>query len=213
MTRRTRTGFAIVAVVVVLPIAAFVVLWTALSEPNSLPTFQREITLPNHGSLIIDGKKSGRSEHGYSQRAGYRSPGSTGIEWFGEVSDGVVSKVYQAGPLLVVIDFPAAQLYVRSKNAHWKNLALVFPDDLGPFPVSFYVEKTSLTAEEVLRIDRLGGKHGRKYPTTYIQSFDPNTRDLNCSYYLDNQSSWPLHLRLSEDGTRLSLIDIGAIAQ
>jgi hypothetical protein len=159
--------------------------------------------------LIIDGNRHGRSEHGFSQRAGYRPQGSNEIEWFGEVSDGVEPQVYQAGPLLVVIDFPAAQLYVRMVEKTWKNLVLIFPDDLGPFPISFYAEKNGLTASEVSRINQLGGKRERKYPTTYIESFDPQTRDLNCSYHVDNISSWPLHLRLSDDGTRLVLVAIG----
>ena len=162
--------------------------------------------------MIIDGEQRSRSEHGFSQRAGYRPPGSAEIEWFGDVSDGVEPQVYEAGPLVVVIDLPAAQLYVRRHNENWKNLALIFPDDLGPFPVSFYAEKNSLTAEEVSRISELGGKRERKYPTTYIQSFDPQTRDLKCSYHVDNKSSWPLHLRLSDDGTRLVLVAIGGLS-
>jgi hypothetical protein len=189
--------------------------------------------------LIIDGEQRSRSEHGFSQRAGYRPPGSADIEWFGDVSDGVEPQVYQAGPLVVVIDLPAAQLYVRTHvgraeteqapgdgggrfNLHrlvgptakenWKSLALIFPDNLGPFPISFYAEKNGLTAEEISRINELGGKRERKYPTTYIQSFDPATHDLKCSYYVDNKSSWPLHLRLSDDGTHLVLVAIGGLS-
>ena len=178
----------------------------------------------------------GRSEHGFSQRAGYRPSGTAKIEWFGEVSDGVEPQVYQAGPLVVVIDLPAAQLYIRTHvvsaameqkrdgrdggvnlpdvakprvEERWKSLALIFPDDLGPFPISYYSERNGLTIEEVSRINELGGKREQKYPTTYIQGFDPETRDLKCSYQVDNKSSWPLHLRLSADGTRLALIGIG----
>jgi len=219
MTRGIKIGLTVGGIVVVLPIVAVVVLFVGMSvmsvgisEVQSLQIFRREIRLPNQASLIIDGKKSGRSEHGFSQRAGYRPPGSAEIEWFGDVSDGVEPLVYQAGPLVVVIDLPAAQLFVRNREDNWKNLALIFPDDLGPFPISFYVEKNGLTAEEVLRINELGGKRQRKYPTTYIQSFDPKTRDLECSYHVDNRSSWPLHLRLSEDGTRLVLVAIGDLS-
>ena len=219
MTRGIKICLMVGGIVVVLPIVAVVVLFVGMSvmsvgisEVQSLQIFRREIRLPNQASLIIDGKKCGRSEHGFSQRAGYRPPGSAEIEWFGDVSDGVEPLVYQAGPLVVVIDLPAAQLFVRNREDNWKNLALIFPDDLGPFPISFYVEKNGLTAEEVLRINELGGKRQRKYPTTYIQSFDPKTRDLECSYHVDNRSSWPLHLRLSEDGTRLVLVAIGDLS-
>ena len=219
MTRGIKIGLTVGGIVVVLPIIAIVVLFVGMSvmsvgisEVQSLQIFRREIRLPNQASLIIDGKKSGRSEHGFSQRAGYRPPGSAEIEWFGDVSDGVEPQVYQAGPLVVVIDLPAAQLFVRNREDNWKNLALIFPDDLGPFPISFYVEKNGLTAEEVLRINELGGKRQRKYPTTYIQSFDPKTRDLECSYHVDNRSSWPLHLRLSDDGTSLVLVAIGGLS-
>ena len=127
------------------------------------------------------------------------------------MSDGVEPQVYQSGPLVVVIDLPSASLFVRTSKSqeNWKNLALVFPNDLGPFPISFYAERSGLTTEEVSRINELGGKRERKYPTTYIQSFDPETRDLRCSYHVDNRSSWPLHLRLSEDGTHLALVAIG----
>jgi hypothetical protein len=236
MPRGIKIGIIVAGIVVVLPIVAIAVLFVGMSQFKPSQTVRREIPLANHGSLIIDGKERGRSEHGFSQRAGYRAPGSAEIEWFGDVSDGVEPQVYQAGPLVVVIDLPAAQLYVRTHAVHaetgpehdggdgrvnlhrivrpigeenWKNLALIFPDDLGPFPISFYAERNGLTTEEVSRVNELGGKRERKYPTTYIQSFDPETRDLTCSYHVDNKSSWPLHLRLSEDGTHLALVGIG----
>ena len=212
MTRGIKIGLTVGGIVAVLPIVAIVVLFVGMPQLEPSPTVRREIRVANHGSLIIDGKKRSRSEHGSSQRAGYRPPGSREIEWFGDVSDGVEPQVYQAGPLVVVIDLPAAQLYVRTHEKNWKNLALLFPDDLGPFPISFYAEKNGLTAEEVSRINELGGKRERKYPTTYIQSFDPETRDLKCSYYVDDKSSWPLHLRLSDDGTRLVLVAVGGLS-
>ena len=222
MPRGIKIGIIVAGIVVVLPILGVVALFVGVSLFNkeSQIVLRREIPLANHGTLIIDGEQRGRSEHGFSQRAGYRAPGSAEIEWFGDVSDGVEPQVYQAGPLLVVIDLPAAQLYVRTDVVNgetvrpaveklWKNLALVFPDDLGSFPISFYAERSGLTTAEVSRINELGGKRERKYPTTYIQSFDPETRDLKCSYHVDNKVSWPLHLRLSEDGTHLALVGIG----
>ena len=224
MTRRVKIGLVVGGfILVVLPIVAIVLLFVGLSFFNEAwsQVARREIQLPNHGSLIIDGKRSGRSEHGFSQRAGYRPPGSTEIEWFGDVSDGVEPQVYEAGPLLVVIDLPAAQLYVRTHTAdsvgpnvkeNWKNLALIFPNDLGPFPISFYAEKNGLTVEEVSKINELGGKRDQKWPTTYIQSFDPKTRNLKCSYHVDNKNSWPLDLRLSDDGSRLTLVAIGEVS-
>ena len=239
MTRGIKIGLTAGGIVALLPIIAIVLLFLGTSQLKPSQTARREIPLANHGSLIIDGEQRSRSEHGFSQRAGYHAPGSGEIEWFGDVSDGVEPQVYQAGPLVVVIDLPAAQLYVRTHvvraeteqapgdgggrvNLHrivsptakenWKSLALIFPDDLGPFPISFYAERNGLTAEEVSRINELGGKRERKYPTTYIQSFDPETRDLKCSYYVDNKSSWPLHLRLSDDGTRLILVAIGGLS-
>ena len=211
MSRGIRIGIIVAGIVVVLPIVAIVLLFVGISMLQDKPSqiFRREISLANHGSLIIDGEERSRSEHGFSQRAGYRPPGPAEIEWFGDVSDGVEPQVYQAGLLIVVIDLPAAQLYVRTHEKNWKDLALIFPNDLGPFPISFYAERNGLTTEEVSRINELGGKRERKYPTTYIQSFDPETRDLSCSYHVDNMSSWPLHLRLSEDGTHLALLGIG----
>ena len=214
MTRRIKIGIIVGGIVVVLPtvtVVTIVALFVFMLQGEPVPTVRREIGLANHGTLIIDGKVRGRSEHGFSQRAGYRSPGSGEVEWFGDVSDGVEPQVYQAGLLVVVIDLPAAQLYVRTHDRNWKNLALVFPDDLGPFPISFYAERNGLTTAEISRINELGGKRERKYPTTYIQSFDPETRDLMCSYHVDNKSSWPLHLRLSEDGTHLELIGISNV--
>lgn len=215
MTRAIKIGLAVAGVMAVLSIAAIVAigaLFVAMSEFNLPQTIRREIHLANQGSLIIDGKIRGRSEHGFSQSAGYRPPGSAEIEWFGDVSDGVEPQFYQAGPLVVVIDVPAAQLFVRRSEKNWKSLALVFPNDLGPFPISFYAERNGLALEEVSRINELGGKRDQKWPTTYIQSFDPETRDLMCSYHVDNKSSWPLHLRLSEDGTHLAVIEIGGLS-
>ncbi|HEV3394237.1 MAG TPA: hypothetical protein VG103_12100 [Chthoniobacterales bacterium] len=211
MSRGIKIGIIAAGIVVVLPIVAIGMLFVGMSQFEPSPTVRREMVLANHGSLIIDGNERSQSEHGFSQSAGYRPPGSAEIEWFGDVSDGVEPQVYQAGPLLVVIDLPAACLFVRNPNCQekWKSLALVFPNDLGPFPISFYVERNGLTTEEVSRINELGGKREQKYPTTYVQSFDPETRDLRCSYHVDNKSSWPLHLRLSEDGTHLALIGIG----
>jgi hypothetical protein len=212
MSRGIKIGIALVGIAIVLMIGAIGALFVAVSQfEPSLPMIRREITLADHGSLIIDGIRRGRSEHGFSQRAGYRSAGSAEIEWFGDVSDGIEPQVYQAGPLVVVIDLPGACLFVRNPNSQekWKSLALLFPNDLGRFPISFYAERNGLTTDEVSRINELGGKREQKWPTTYIQSFDPTTRDLNCSYHVDNKSSWPLHFRLSENGTHLSLIGIG----
>ena len=215
MTRGTKIGFIVAGTVIVLPIiaiAAIAVLFIGVSQFEPARLVRREIRLPNQGSLIIDGNTRGRSEHGFAQRAGYRAPGSTEIEWFGDVSDGVEPQVYFAGPLVVVIDAPSACLFVRTSKAQekWKSMALIFPNDLGPsFPISFYAERNGLTTDEVSRINELGGKRDRKWPTTYIQSFDPETRDLQCSYWVDNRNAWPLHLRLSEDGARLALIEIG----
>lgn len=235
MPRALKIGITIVTIVGVLLIVAGTLLFVGLPHLASSQTVRREIRLANQGSIFVDGKKRSRSEHGFSQRAGYRPPGSTKIEWFGDVSDGVEPRVYQAGALVVVIDPPAAQLFVRihvtrveaeperdrgsDVNRHqnvspmtpenWKNFVLVFPNDLGPFPISFYAEKNGMTIEDISRVNELGGKRDRKYPTTYIESFDPETRDLRCSYHLDNTSAWPLNLRLSDDGTRLVLIGIG----
>lgn len=194
-----------------LQIVAVVGLFVVPSPFKISQAISREMHLANEGSLIVSADVRGRSEHGFSQRAGYRPPGSNEIEWFGDLSDGVEPQVYFAGPLVVVIDLPAACLFVRSPNSQekWKNLALIFPDDLGPFPIPYYAERNGLTKEEVSRINELGGKRERKYPTTYIQSFDPETRDLKCTYQVDNTSAWPLHLRLSEDGVHLVLVAIG----
>lgn len=213
MTRATKLGLTIAGLVAVLPIVAGFVLFVGISPPAVAPIVSREISLLNHGTLIIQAKERSRGEHGFSQRAGYRPSASAEIEWFGDVSDGVEPQVYYSGQLVVIIDVPAAQIYVRRHEKNWKNLALIFPDDLGPFPISFYAEQNGLSAEEVSRINELGGKRERKYPTTYIESFDPETRDLKCSYHIDNKSSWPLHLRLSSDGTHLVLVEIGRVAR
>jgi len=213
MSRGVKVAIFVAAIAVLaVPIAIIAALFLAAWQFEPLAAARREISLANRGTLIIDGKKSGRSEHGFSQRAGYRPPGSSEIEWFGDVSDGVEPQIHQAGPLVVVIDLPAASLFVRNPDSQnkWKNFALVFPNDLGPFPISFYVERNGLTPEEVLCINELGGKRDQKYPTTYIQGFDPQTRDLQCTYHVDNKSSWPLRLRLSADGTHLALVEIGA---
>ena len=213
MSRGIKIAIVVAGSVIVLPVVAIGVLFVGISlfDREMSVVARREITLADHGSLIIDGIRRGRSEHGFSQRAGYRPAGSSEIEWFGDVSDGVEPQVYQAGPLVVVIDLPGACLFVRNPDSpeKWKSLALLFPNDLGPFPISFYADRNGLTMDEVSRINDLGGKREQKWPTTYIQSFDPTRRDLNCSYHVDNKSSWPLHLRLSEDGKHLSLIGIG----
>jgi hypothetical protein len=210
MSRGIKIGIAIFGVVTVFTVVAIVALFIVF-RPSERQVLNREIHLQNQGSLIIGGDARGRSEHGFSQSGGYRPPGSTEIEWFGDLSDGVEPGVYFSGALVVVIDAPSACLFVRNPKSpeKWKSLALIFPDDIGPFPISYYAERNGLANEEVSRINELGGKRDRKYPTTYIQSFDPETRDLKCNYCVDNKSSWPLQLRLSEDGTHLALIDIG----
>ena len=213
MSRGMKIGLVVGGAVIVLPVMAIAVLFAAISllPETASKVMTREMHLANQGSLIIDGNVHGRSEHGTSQRAGYRAPGSSEIEWFGDVSDGVEPGVYFSGALVVVIDAPSACLFVRNPKSKekWKTLALVFPNDIGPFPVAWYAERNGLTIDEVSRINELGGKRERKYPTTYIQGFEPGTRDLKCSYWVDNKSAWPLQFRLSEDGTRLALVEIG----
>src|ERR1700730_18977151 len=168
MSRGIKIGIIVAGIVVVLPVVGVVALFVGVSLFNkeSQIVLRREIPLANHGTLIIDGDRRDRSEHGFSQRAGYRPPGSDEIEWFGDVSDGVEPQVYQAGPLVVVIDLPAAQLYVRTRGKNWKSLAWIFPNDLGPFPISLYAERNGLTTDEVSQINELGGRRERKYPTT-----------------------------------------------
>ncbi len=141
MSRGIKIGIIVAGIVVVLPIVAIVVLFVGMSQFEPSLTVRREISLANHGSLIIDGNERGRSEHGFSQRAGYRPPGSAEVEWFGDVSDGVEPQVYQAGPLVVVIDLPAAQLYVRT-HSNWKSLALIFPNDLARSRFPFTRKRT-----------------------------------------------------------------------
>ena len=231
-----KIGILVAGIAVMLPIVAIVVLFVGVSEFEPSQTVRREVQLANHGSLIIDGKARSRSEHGFSQRADTGHRDRLRSNGLGMCQTELSLRVYQAGSLVVVIDVPAAQLYVQTHVVHaetrpeqyggggrhnrqalvrplgaenWKNLALIFPDDLGPFPISFYAERNGLTTAEVSQINELGGKRERKYPTTDIQSFDPQTRDLRCSYQVDNTSSWPLHLRLSEDGTHLALVGIG----
>jgi hypothetical protein len=214
MSRGIKIGLIVAGIVIVLPIVAIGVLFVGITVFNQdlSAVARREISLPNGGALIIDGARHGRSEHGFSQRAGYRPAGATETEWFGEVSDGVDPGFYQAGPLVVVIDFPSGCLFVRNPDHQekWKTLALVFPNDLGPsFPVSYYAQQTGLTTEEVSQINQLGGKRQQKWPTTYIQNFDPRTSDLICDYHVDNKSAWPLRFRLSKDGSHLALVEIG----
>ncbi len=211
MPRGFKIAITLVGMAGMLLMAAIVAFVVVPWPFGPAPGVSREIQLKNQARLVIDGATHARSEHGFSQRAGYRPPGSAEIEWFGDVSDGVEPQVYFAGGLVVIIDPPSACLFVRNPNnpEKWKSLALIFPNDLGPFPIPYYAERNGLTADEVSRINELGGKHERKYPTTYVQTFDPDTRDLMCSYQVENTSSWSLHLRLSEDGTRLALIAIG----
>ena len=212
MSRGIKIAIAVAGSVIVLPIIAIGMLLIGISlfDRGMSAVASREIALPNHATLIIDGSRQARSEHGFSQRAGFRPAGSAEIEWFGDVSDGVEPQVYDVGPLLVVIDRPAAQVFIRTPDKKWKELALVFPNDLGPsFPVSFYAERTTLSADEVARINELGGKQQQKWPTTDIRSFNPESRDLSCDYHLDNKSSWPLRFRLAKDGSHLALVEIG----
>jgi hypothetical protein len=214
MSRGIKIWIAVVGIVIVLPVIGIVTLVVGLSLFERPPMIRPYVETPlaNHGTLIVGGEVRGRSEHSTAQKAGYRPSGSSEIEWFGDVCDGVEPQVYLPGGLVVVIDAPSACLFVRNAKspAAWKTLALVFPNDLGPFPISYYADQSGLTLEEVSRINDLGDKRQQKYPTTYIQSFDPVTRDLQCAYHVDNKSSWPLHLRLSEDGTHLALVEIGS---
>ena len=95
MTRGIKIGLTLGGIFAMLPIVAGILLFVGMSHFNRPQNFRREIGLPNQGTLIIDRKQHSRSEHGFSQRAGYRAPGSTEIEWFGDVSDGVEPQVYQ----------------------------------------------------------------------------------------------------------------------
>ena len=77
MPRGIKIGIIVVAIAAVLPIVAIIVLFVGISlfKPSeTVQNVRREVRLANHGSLIIDGKERSRSEHGFSQRAGYRPP-------------------------------------------------------------------------------------------------------------------------------------------
>jgi hypothetical protein len=78
MRRAIKIGIAVVAVVANRPCHHPVPRLAAL---NAAGVYSSEIKLTNHGTLIIDGNARGQREHGFSQRVGYRPPGSAWIEW------------------------------------------------------------------------------------------------------------------------------------
>src|SRR5690242_14168932 len=107
-----KIGLFVLGIVIVLPICAVVGLFAFFAYVVPAEQWHgahREIKLADQSSIIVDGKARGRSEHGFSQRVGYRPAGSSEVEWFGDVSDGVEPQIYQGEKLLVVIDPPAAQ--------------------------------------------------------------------------------------------------------
>jgi hypothetical protein len=181
---------------------------TLLFGPPKLPPPIHElINLSNGGIIYIDYTNvppKGLDGSDVDFTISYKRPSGSKIEpitvgeCFAPFDESEVS-AYVASPLVVLIIHGSP--YVRTKDGTWK----IFTMGNGfPSTNDFSAEDIQLmgiTSRQSFPLKEQGSAF------TTIESFDPQTRILLMNYSFDNMTKH-LKLQLSEDGTKLKVLDV-----
>jgi hypothetical protein len=189
-------------------------LWLLFGPPSLPKPTHQEINLSNGGTIYIDSTflvPQGMDSSDVDSKISYKPPGNGAIEpiTVDELYSPLdKSEIYPnvVGPLVVVIT--GGMPFVRSKDGVWKNFAMGFDfpstDDFSPDDIKLM----GITSQR-----SQGSKaftHGPDEFTTIenFDHFDPQTRVLLINYFLDGKIEKRLKLQLSEDGTKLKVLDV-----
>lgn len=218
MNRKIKIVLICLVAVVGLSIAGFCALMAAMyldvtgSWPfKPLDRIKNEIHLSNGGTVLVKAieQREFRSD-GWSVNAQYKPPGNQAVERIGEWEGyNYNPHVYLVDSLVVLPSPDTKTLYVRTKKGKWKFFSMQFPDEHTSLPMSFYTTLTSLTEEEIRSVRKDIDPDERGWsPSIYLKEFYPETREVYVIYRTNLSTTRHIRLKLSEDGSDLTLLDI-----
>ena len=190
-------------------ILALLVLGGCSAKPLERKT--NDILLSNGATLRIEAvEQRGFRSDGWSVTASYMPAGSNDLEmigwWEGYNHDPIIHIVDN----LVVLPSPDLHtLYVRSADGKWRFFSMQFPDERSSLPIQHYTTLTTLTEDELHSVRQDIEPDEKEWaPAIYLKSFDPTTKEVYVLYQTNPETRRHIYLKLSDDGTDLSLVRI-----
>lgn len=215
MRRRTKVALICLGGTACLAVVGYVALIAALKMALSgtwpfspLNRIENEIPLANGGvvQIVAVEQREFRSD-GWTVHAGYRPQGSDSVEMIGEWEGyNHNPKIYIVGKLVILPSPDQKTLYVRTAQGKWKFFFLEFPDAQSSLPLSHYTTLSTLSEEELLSIREALDPDERGWsPSVSLDGFDPDTCEAHVLYRTNLNTVRHIFLKLSPDGTDLTL--------
>jgi hypothetical protein len=218
MKRSVKITLITLIALVVLPALGFCILMTALylatagSWPfTPLDKRTHEIALTNGGTVRIEAvEQRGFRSDGWTVYARYQPPGGLGLERIGEWEGyNHHPSVYVTNDLVILPSPDQKTLHVRTRKGEWKFFSMQFPDEHPPFPANFYAALTGLTEEEIRSIRTDISPDEKDWsPSVYLKEFFPESMEVYVLYQTNPDTKRHIRLKLSEDGTRMTLLEV-----
>ena len=177
-------------------------------------TVRRQAVLSNGGTLEVRGREY-NGPHGvpYFWDAVYRSAPDARMEKIGFWGGGSPTGDLVAcpvGTVVVVVPFRGNVMFARSAEGRWKSFDMTLPGKAPASELPRYAGATSLTIEELHRLDPLYEASGRgpdpRHIPSFLMQFRAGRRELTVDYVLSVVRTFRLRLELSADGERLRLL-------
>ncbi len=172
---------------------------------------ETDLPLSNGGVVQVEAvEQRGFRSDGWSVYARYLPPGGEKFEKIGSWEGyNHYPEVYLADELVVIPSPDQRTLYVRTRNGKWKFFILDLPGEHTSLSMRYYSSMTTLSENELrsIRGDLDPDEKGWS-TTTSICDFSPENRELYIIYRTGFRSTRHIRLKLSEDGTDLTLISV-----
>jgi hypothetical protein len=172
---------------------------------------RHEIALSNGGKVEIEAiEQRGFRGDGWTVYARYQPPGGEAVERIGEWEGyNHTPSVYTVHDLVILPSPDQRTLYVRTRKGEWKFFSMQFPDERSSLSSEFYAAMTGLSQEEInsVRKDIDPDEKGWS-PSVYLKKFIPESMEVHVLYQTNPATKRHLRLKLSEDGTRMRLIEV-----
>jgi hypothetical protein len=153
----------------------------------------------SNGQIIVKGTEWRHGfETGFNYQGFFQKTPHTSLERFGEWGDheGDHLERFSNSHLVVILSPTQDELYVRTPSEEWKCYSMYFDPYL-----------TFLSKADQQRIqNELSDEEIKWHPSVHVLSFDSTSLTLTASHRTPNERI--LTLKLSEDGTQLSLLKI-----
>ncbi len=218
MKRSVKIALLTLIALVVLPAIAICILMIAgyLGMAGSWPfkpleKRHHEVALSNGGIVRIEAvEQRGFRSDGWTVYARYKPPSGITFERIGEWEGYNHNPAVHVINDLIILPSPDQKtLYVRTREGKWRFFSMQFPDEQSSLPTSFYVGMTGLTEKEIksIRKDIEPDEKGWA-PAVYLKKFFPESMEVSVLYQTNLATQRHLRLKLSEDGTQLTLIEV-----